>query len=186
MSAQVATGMFNNLPEKTKNILIISVVLIIIIAIVVGVKGLAGFIGSVGNGVNGILEAFGLKADEEQKKINADLAAVDAKATSSVSPFNPKYYKTVPAGTSIFPQATADKLADQVYDSVGNIWDDPEAGLAAVKQATNWAQVSQIADALQRMYAKDMYSWLKIKYDTKAQKDILVKMVNYAFNLPKY
>jgi hypothetical protein len=37
-----------------------------------------------------------------------------------------------------------------------------------------------------QQYGKDLYSWLKIKYDTTSQKDVLAKLVNYALSLPQY
>lgn len=171
--------------NKAKSFVLIAVILIVIVIIIVAIKQGSKIFGMITGGIDSFLEKIGLKDDAEDKKATADVAAIDGKASSQDSPFNPTFYKHATPGTALFTQARANELANQVYDSVGAFYDDPEAGFAAIRQAKNWSQVSMISDNFSKLFKKDLYGWLKIKYDTTAQKDILAKLVNYAFNLQK-
>jgi hypothetical protein len=174
------------LGDKVKTGLIILVVLIILFVIFIAVKTGANWVKGISDTFSGFFEAIGLKADEDDKKANADVKAVDEKANSTTSPFNPTFYKTAPAGTALMTTTKRTQLAHQIYDSVGIMYDDPESGLGAIKQCTNWCMVSLVADKFNELFGKDLYDWLRIKYDTTKQKDTLAKMVNYSFSLPKY
>lgn len=160
-------------------------VLVAIIIIIVIKQG-SDIFGGFSHAFHSILQALHLEDSPEAEKANADANAADPLANQVSSPFNPTFYKTAPAGTPLKTQATLSKMADQIYDSVGVIYDDPESGFAAFKQCTNWCMVSQLADKFNQTYGKDVYSWLKIKYDRTSQKDVLAKIVNYSFALPKY
>lgn len=189
MSAQNIVGNLipsGDLGNKTKSVVLISVMVLVIVIVIIVIKKSGNIFDTITGGINSMLEGVGILDSAEDKKADADVAAVDTKAGSIDSPFNPNFHRSAPSGTTKLSDSVAEKLADQVYDSVGIIYDDPESGFGAIKQAKSWVQVSQIADALNSEYGKDLYSWLKIKYDTTAQKDILAKLVNYAFNLPKY
>lgn len=171
--------------NKAKSFVLIALAIIVIVIIIIAIKKGTGVFATITDSIDGILIKMHLKESPETAKANADVAAVDTKASSVASPFNPVLYKSAPGGTSLMTSANANAMAHQIYDSVGIFYDDPESGFGAIKQAKNWYQVSQISDAFNKLFGKDVYGWLKIKYDTTTQKDVLAKLVNYAFNLPK-
>lgn len=171
--------------EKAKAIAFILIVVLIIIVVIIAIKKGMSIFDTVSDVSTGLLEKLGLKKSAEEEAIDNEAAVTSVKANATDSPFNPTYYKSVPAGTAIFTSANAKTLADQVWNSVGIFSDDAEAGYAVIKQCTNWAKVSQICDTFQSSHGRDMYEWLKLKYDTTSQKDVLNKLVNYAFALPK-
>jgi hypothetical protein len=174
------------LGDKVKTGLIILVVVVVIVVIYMVIKSGSNFMQGIADFWNGIGEGLGIKDSAEDKKADADLSGIDSAANSSASPFNPTFYKSAPAGTRLKTQAVLSDLADQIYDSVGVVYDDPEAALGAFKQCSNWCMVSQLSDKFNQLYGKDAYSWMRIKFDTTKQKDILAKLANYCFSLPKY
>lgn len=137
-------------------------------------------------GINGILESFGLKDSEEDIKLNEDLKNKFSNSSNPSNPFSPSFYKSAPSGSLLFNVAKADSLAEQLYDSVGILYDDPESGLAAIKQCRAASQVSFLADRFNILYKKDLISWLSIKYDTSNQKKVLNEIYDYVSRLPKY
>lgn len=172
--------------NKAKSVVYIIVAILVVVVIIIVIKKGSKVFDTVFGGITKVFQAIGLADSEEELKADADAAAADTKATATVSPFNPAFYKNAPTGTPLMSSAKAVSLSKQIYDSVGSFYDDPESGLAAFKQCANWAQVSFLCDMFQQKYSKDAYGWLKIKYDTTSQKDILSKIVNYCVNLPKY
>lgn len=191
MSAEAAAAAAQLLPSgdtgnKVKSIVLLSVLVLVVIIIIIAIKQGTGIFADIKGGIDKFLTTVGLKDSAEKEKANSDVAAVDPVATSVNSPFNPTFYSSSPVGTKLKTQAFLSDLATEVYNSVGFIYDNPEMGFAAIKQLESWAQVSQLSDKFNQLYNKDLYSWLKIKYDTTTQKDVLAKMVNYAVSLPKY
>lgn len=187
-NASAAIGNFlpsGKVGNQAKSAVYIILAILVVVIIIVAIKKGMSIFDSITGGANSFLEKIGVKDSEADTKAKQAADDMLNKASAMNSPFNPNYYKTVPGGTPLIISATLKNLADQIYDSVGVIYDDPESGLGAIKQAKNWAQVSQIADMFQQQYKKDLYSWLNIKYDTTAQKQVLVKIGEYAFNLPK-
>lgn len=172
--------------DKAKAIVYVLVAVTVIVLIFVVLKKVGNIFDNIGGAAGSFLEKIGLKETEEERKRKAEAEEAAKRATQNDSPFNPKLYKTAPAGTKIVTKATAEKLAKQIWDSVGAIYDDPEAGFAAIKQCTNWATVSWLSDVFNEKYGRDLYEWMKIKYDRNSQVEILTKIVNYAFSLPKY
>lgn len=172
--------------NKAKSVVYIIVAILVVVIVIVVIKKGTKVFDTIFGSINSIFEAVGLADSAEEKKADADAAAADAIASATVSPFNPSFFKNAPGGTPLMTSAKAAALSDQIYDSVGVLYDDPESGLSAFKQCNNWAQVSFLCDMFQRRHSKDAYGWLRIKYDTTAQKDILAKIVNYCVNLPKY
>ena len=160
----------------------VAVVVLIIVLLLIkqGSKLFSGFSGMFDN----VFSFFGAGADD--KAADTALNNADPFANTTASPFNPTFYKSAPGGTPLMTSANAAKLADQIYNSVGVFYDDPESGFAAFKQCRNWAMVSQLCDMFETRHDKDAYSFLKIKYDTTSQKDVLAKIVNYCKALPKY
>lgn len=190
MSAAAAGAVGATLPtgktgDYVKAFIWVAVAILVIVIVVMAIKQGSKIFESISGGIDKFLISLGLKDSAEKEKANADLSQVDDQANSTNSPFNPTYYKSVPAGTKIKTAGSASDIATQVYNSVGVIYDDPEAAYGAFKQCSNWAMVSQICDRFNQLYKKDCYDWLKIKFDTTKQKDTLAKIVKYCFELPK-
>lgn len=188
LAANAAKGFLptGNAGNSAKTFALIAVVVVVLFIVVVIFKKGMGIFDSFGEGITSILQAIGLKDDAEDQKADADILAADEKVNAVMSPFNPTFYKNAPAGTKLKTQATLKAYAEQIYNSVGNIYDDPEAAIGAFKAMSNWAMVSQLCEKFNSMYSKDVWSWLKLKFDRTKQKDILAKIANYAFSLPKY
>jgi hypothetical protein len=172
--------------DKAKALVYVLVVVAILVIAFIIVGKFTSLFDNITGGFGTFLETIGLKesAEDKARKEAADKAEQDADLVDS--PFNPAFYKTAPNGTPLITQAKADELAKQIWDSVGVWYDDPEAGFAAVKQCKNWASVSWLSDRFNSRYGRDLYNWLKIKYDTDAQVEVLTKIVKYARALPKY
>jgi hypothetical protein len=192
MSAEVAGALAGQaLPtgdvgNKAKSFVLIMIAILVVVIVIIAIKQGAGIFGDIKAGIDKFLTTIGLKDSAAKQKAQDDVAAVDAQAVSSNSPFNPEFYKTAPARTPLKKDSFLSDLATQIWNSVGFMYDEPESGFGAVKQLSNWAQVSQLSDMFNQLYQRDLYSWLKIKYDTTTQMDVLAKIVNYAFSLPKY
>lgn len=187
--AAQAAGMFaptGKSGENAKAIGYLLIVGVVVVIIIIAIKQGSKIFGDISGGIDKFLVVLGLKDSAAKQKANEDLAKADQIANQVTSPFNPTFYKSAPAGTPLFTSSDAAALAEQIYDSVGILYDDPESGYGAFKQASSWAKVSQISDVFNRLFGKDVYSWMKIKYDTTTQKDVLSKIVNYAAALPKY
>lgn len=172
--------------EKAKAAVYIMIAAVIIIIVIILFKKGMGVFDSITGGVSSVFEFLGLKKSEEDIALENAAKQAEEQANLTDSPFNPKFYKTAPTGTPLITSATASRLAGQIWDSVGVLYDDPEAGFAAIKQCRNWAQVSFLADMFNNKYGRDLYQWLAIKYDTSHQKKILTQIVAYARALPKY
>lgn len=172
--------------NKAKAFVYVAIAILVIVVVIIAIKqgskifdGIFGAFGTVG-------EKLGIKDTAAEKAVKEALAAAATQANSAASPFNPTFYKKIPAGTTIFSSSKAATLAHQIYDSVGTMYDDPESGFAAFKQCTSWAKVSQLCDKFNELFGKDAYDWLTLKYDTSKQRDTLLKITNYCFALPKY
>jgi hypothetical protein len=172
--------------DKAKAIVYVMLAIAVIVVIFIVLGKVTSLFDNITGGFGSFLETIGLKKSEEDKAREAAAKKAEEQADLVDSPFNPSFYKTAPAGTALLTQAKADLLAKQIWDSVGMMSDDPEAGFAAIKQCKNWASVSWLADRFNTKYGRDLYNWLKIKYDTDTQVDVLTKLVNYAKSLPKY
>jgi ABC-type sugar transport system permease subunit len=186
--AQAAQALAPSGPQgdKAKAIVYVLLAVAVIIVIFIVVGKFTNLFDNITGGFGTLLEKIGLKDSAEDKARKEAAAKAEADADTVDSPFNPAFYKTAPAGTTLLTQAKADTLAKQIWDSVGTLYDDPEAGFAAIKQCKNWASVSWLSDRFAAKYGRDLYNWLKIKYDTDAQVVVLTKIVNYARALPKF
>lgn len=171
---------------QVKNFIWIAVAVLVIIIVIIAIKKGSHLFDGITGAFDNVLETLHLKDSAEATAANEAVANADPFATSTASPFNPTFYKTAPGGSPLIGSASLVKLAAQIYDSVGVFYDDPESGFGAFKQCRTWAQVSQLCDMFNVKYGKDAYSWLKLKYDTTSQKDVLAKIVNYCKALPKY
>lgn len=176
--------------------------ILLTIAIIVG-----GFIALsyIGGGINSFLESLGLKSDPEEKKLDEDLEKAEEKTEAKQpveSEWKPENFNPYQPNLSIYnlqkyiqknntrlkinsyPSGYFKGNAKQVYDSVGYIYDSPEKGLSAVKSFTTKLGIAYLLSDFQKKYQKDMFEFLKNKYNTDEQKEILKKIYTYVNNLP--
>jgi hypothetical protein len=108
-----------------------------------------------------VLEKTGVietKEAAEAKKAEAQLA------TGTDSPFNPGFYKGK-VGASLITKASAEALAKQIYDAVGNISDDENAVYAALRTLKAKTQLSFLSDVFTQKYAADLYQYLRRNFN---------------------
>lgn len=120
--------------------------------------------------------------------------------------FNVNYYKTLIKNTKALAAeknlkgdvilATSAGLrqdAERIYNSVRTplavpnplYWiDNPQEGLGVFRKYRYKAQISQLAEMFNNTYKKDLYFWLKDKYDTQDQRQALADIVEIVNALP--
>ena len=176
--------------------------ILLTIAIIVG-----GFIALsyIGGGINSFLESLGFKDSKEEKKLNEDLEKAEVKTETKQpveSEWKPENFNPYQPNLSIYnlkkyilknntrlrineyPSGYFKGNAKQVYDSVGYVYDNPEKGLSAIKFFTTKLGIAYLLADFQKEYQKDMFEFLKEKYNTESQKEILKKIYTYVNNLP--
>jgi len=150
-------------------------------------------------------ETIGSQTREEKKP-----ATVTAQGFTPViqagGAFNPSYYKTLIKNTKalaaqkglngdviLTTSAGLNSDAERIWDSVRTplavpnplYWiDNPQEGLGVFRKYRYKSQVSQLAEAFNKKYKKDLYFWLADKYDTQDQKQALADIVEIVKNLP--
>ena len=165
--------------DQAKSFVLIAVTVAVLVIVFVVISKTFG-------GINAFLEAVGLKETEDEKKQRELLEGNIQGSLDDSSPWSPRFYKSAPGAATLVTKATADANAKKIWDSVGAVYDDPEAGLAAIKNMPTQAAVSFLADRFESLYNRDLLGWLQIKYDTSHQKEVLNQMFKYVSNLPKY
>ena len=140
---------------------------------------------------SGLGEAFGMKDTKEESATKNEIENTTDKEQSkgNKSFWSPNWYKTVAAQKAkakIITMAGAKTLCKQIYDSVGYTVDTPSQGLAAFKNCKTKSQISFLSDQFNKIYKKDLLSWLKEKYDTNEQKQTMSDILNYCDSLPMY
>lgn len=155
--------------------------LMILVIVVIGI--VLFILYKVFNGINGVLESVGLKDSADETKVNKTLGSESDKADKG-GWFNPAYYKKL-GSSGLQTSNEADKVAKQIKDSVGYLYDSPEDALGAIKQIKSKQQLSYLADRFNVLYSKDMKSYMDIGFDRADQKLVLADLYQYANNLPK-
>lgn len=142
----------------------------------------------------------------EEKKPTQVSAAGFTPVTQKGGAFNPNYYKTLIKNTKALAAeknlkgdvilATSAGLrqdAERIYNSVRTplavpnplYWiDNPQEGLGVFRKYRYKAQISQLAEMFNNTYKKDLYFWLKDKYDTQDQRQALADIVEIVNALP--
>ncbi len=172
--------------NKLKVGLWIVVLAIVVIIVIIGIKEGSSIFSGISNAIHKMLQTLHLEDSADKSAAKDAVKAIDDKANSTNSPFNPNFYHGAPAGTPLKTQAALADMATQIYQAVGWLYDSPEDVVGAIKQCTNWAMVSQLSEKFNDMYQKDLYEWLHEKMDTTEQMNYLANAVNYAFSLPQY
>lgn len=175
---------------KGQNLAIILVVVAVIAIAFVIINKVFGITDGIGSffkdAQEGTAEYLNLKDTPEEALIRKRIEEEAARANTSSSPWSPDYYKSSPQGSHLITRAVANDLAKQIWDSVGTFYDDPESGYSALKQLSYKTQISWLADVFNMNYKRDLFSWLKLKYDTDSQRDVLANMIAYVNNLKAY
>jgi len=132
-----------------------------------------------------LMNSLGL-ADSKEGKENKeyiDDTVNNSTALGTKSAWSPGYFR----GKSgpLFTRAQGDKIAALFWDSVGNLYDTPSKGLAAVKMINNRLQLSWVAYCFSEKYKIDLLGWLNDKYDVMGQREYLRQILEYANNLPE-
>lgn len=176
--------------SKGQNIAIILLVVAAIVAVFVILNKVFGLFSGVGDffkdAQTASAEFLNLKDTPEEAAIRKRIEQELAASAASSSPWNPIYYKSAPSGALLITRAKANELAKQIWDSVGNFYDTPTQALAAFKQLSAKTQVSWLAEVFQSNYNRDLFSWLKDKFDTDTQREVLGTIISYVNNLKAY
>src|SRR5205807_2146950 len=112
---------------------------------------------------------LGIEDTPEDIANKAAIASAQTGAQTVSSPWSPQFYKSSPDGSVLIYTSTAQKLAKQIWDSVGVFTDDSVSGLAAFKQLKTQSQVSFLCDIFNKQYGEDLFTWLQYHYDTSTQ-----------------
>lgn len=135
-------------------------------------------------------EALGLKRDEEEEKLDKDVQQRNEEAQNgSATPWSPQFYKQAQAEgktVTLIKVDDADRLAKQIWDSVGVFYDTPTQAVSAIKQVPTQAAISFLSERFNLKYDRDLWNWMKFKFDTDEQMKQLTDMAHYVEKLPKY
>lgn len=170
-------------PDTAKALIYLGIGVVVIIIIATFAKKVFG-------GLDGLLSALGLKTDPEAEQAKDDIKATEREATANPqsSPWSPALYKSAPPGTKLVTTDTADKAAKMIYNSSGYLLPDrPEQAFAAIKLMPTQAAVSFLTERFERLYKKDLLSWLTEAFnDTPTQIKTFSQITVYVKNLKKY
>jgi hypothetical protein len=170
------------IPEKQRGIISI-IITLVIIAIVIFV------VAKVSGGLTSLFEMLGLKRDKEEEKLDRDVNDRNEEASDPGNPWNPQFYKNAQAqgkAITLIRRADAERLAKQIWDSVGVFSDTPPQAVSAIKQVPTQAALSFLSEVFNLQYDRDLWNWLYFKFDTDDQKKALTDMAHYVERLPKY
>lgn len=174
--------------EKAKALVYIIVVIFVIVVVAIVINKVFG-------GIDGLLEALHLKDDAATVKNKNDISDYNDTANEPGSPWSPAYWKTAPSDSAVQQaQATGDQayyqrlmtVADNIYNSVGYLWDDPSEGIGAIKTLASKAELSVVADIIQQKYSVDLWEFMHKHYDTRDQLQALNDIITFVKNLPNY
>lgn len=117
-----------------------------------------------------MMQKFGLLKTEEAAQLEKD----NQSASSSLeNPFSPRYFKSQPGKKiQLLKSAAAKKLADQIYNSIGNFYDDENSVYGAFRQLKYKTQVSQLADTFAKYHQADLFIYLERNFNEKEIKVI--------------
>lgn len=177
---------------------------LVIVAVIVVLYILSQF----SEGLKSVFESLGLKSSEAEKKTIKEIEAAETKGDKPQPPqseWTPKDFNYLQPDASIqnlnkwvatqrankkpvravtFLPGYFKNNAQKIYDSVGYIYDDPEQGLAIIKGLRTKASIAYLQKDFATLTGKDMFTWLRTKYDTERQKEVLNNMFKYIDALP--
>ena len=103
--------------------------------------------------LNPLLKFIGLKDSEETTALNNT-------ATSTISPWLPNFWKSVP-GAMILTRAAAEKMAATLYDSFGWFNDSEDQAKAVIRSLKFKTQLSFLSQVFTEIYGLDLLSFLR-------------------------
>lgn len=161
--------------KQGQNVAIILIVLaVIVIAFLILNKTFKGS--------NALLETLGLKDDADEKATD-DVLTRNKNKAENAGYWTPSLYKSK-AGCKLVTRAVAERLAGEIYDSVGYFYDTPAQAVAAFKQLKYKSQISFLTDVFSQKYKLDLKTFLNERFDTTEQKKALNDIYNYTEKLP--
>lgn len=73
---------------------------------------------------------------------------------------SPLLYKKNPELASI-TSGRASQLANDIWEGKGYVWDDEDKGVGGITSAGSHLNISRVADTFQRVYGRDLHSYLE-------------------------
>lgn len=168
-------------PEKSKAILYLLGGVVAIVILIVLFKKFGNFFENIFN--------FLTFTNPEKEKLKSEVGtSVDGEIGKGInSHWNPAYYRNAPAGVSIISNSAAEQIARQIYGSIDFVsFDDPEEALSAIKKCPNKISVSKVAEQFDKLYDKDLLTYMQYWFDTERQLKVLQQIIDYAQVLPNY
>lgn len=105
------------------------------------------------------------KSGSSKNTADADTGEAKIKIEGATDPWDVNYYKDISAQMGgkvrILTQASALKLAAQIYDAKGIVYDTEEDVFKAIGSLKSKAQLSYLAEQFQIKYGKDMREYIK-------------------------
>lgn len=167
-----------DLGNKAKAAVYVAIVVFVIVLVVIILKEVKG-------GFDGILEWMGLKDSPEKAAAKAKVAnqgnANISQGTNSV--WSPAFWQDKHSSDLLDGQTALNAIM-ALWDSVGLFYDDSQEGLGVFTSLKNQSQVSQICDAFQQNFGKNLYDFLQLHYDTGDQLTSLNKIIDIVNSLP--
>lgn len=97
----------------------------------------------------------------ETKESREEDQRITTNATMLNNPFSPRYYQERGAGAVLLTRASAEGMAAQIYNAIGNFYDDENAIYGVFRQLKYKTQVSFLSDVFYKKYGVDMYNLLQ-------------------------
>ena len=93
-------------------------------------------------------------------KTSADSISLDQQAANPGSFWQPYFYKNI-SNPILLTRASAEALANEIYNSAG-FWNDDEDKVKAIFKSLRFqTQVSFLSDIFYQLYGADLLSWLR-------------------------
>jgi hypothetical protein len=171
-------------PENAKAIVIVIAALVILFFLLYWISktfgGLSKLFGGLGS-------AIGISDSPEQAAQKKAIEDAKNAANVTTSPWSPVFYQNAPAGARLFTQSATDDYAKTIWDSVGLFSLDISEVVGVFRNFVAKSQVSFLADRFNKLYNKDLISWLTLQYTKFGTPDPgLVTITSIVNALPKY
>lgn len=105
-------------------------------------------------------------------------------ATEKVSDFFDINYWNKP-NSKLFTMSAVTQMCKDLYDAIGYIYDTPEQVISVFNQCKYKTQVSWLSYQFNKIYKKDLFSWLNSKMDTDEQRSAWLTILKRINSLPK-
>lgn len=152
---------------------------------------LVGIVGVIGYGLyQKFFAPSPAEKQQQQAQAQAQAQALQSNTTTSTSSsaWSPALYNANPdASTLDYP--TLQSIAKSIYDSVSSLpnWmvsPSSSQALAAIKQAQNQVDVSNLVIVFQQLYNEDLYDYMARNYTSDVNIQGLNQITNFVNSLP--